>query len=28
LVLIGGFSLAGISSPIIYRALRREGMIK
>jgi hypothetical protein len=28
LVLIGGFSLAGISSPIIYRALRREGMIR
>jgi hypothetical protein len=28
LVLIGGFGLAGISSPIIYRALRREGMIK
>jgi hypothetical protein len=27
LVLIGGFSLAGISSPIIYRALRREGVI-
>jgi hypothetical protein len=28
LVLIGGFSLAGISSPIIYRALRREGVIR
>jgi hypothetical protein len=28
LVLIGGLSLAGISSPIIYRALRREGMIR
>jgi len=28
LVLLEGFSLAGISSPIIYRALRREGMIR
>ena len=28
LVLLGGFSLAGISSPIIYRALRREGVIR
>ncbi len=28
LTLTGGLSLAGISSPIIYRALRREGVIR